>query len=305
MATRDPPAPPEELERHQVPLDDVAPIELDRSAEELRAARDQLIRAEKLSSIGQLVAGIAHEINNPINFIYGNVEFLRTYVGKLLELVRALDDMVDDPAKRRRIEELKRAMEYDYLVEDTAKLLDAMHHGAERATGIIKDLRAFIHGGSAQREPVALARCLDTTLSLVTHETRGRIEVVKRYEPVPPVIGNEGQLDQVFMNLVVNAIQAIPGEGTITIVLEPRDGGVAVDVIDDGVGIAEADQLRIFDPFFTTKPVGEGTGLGLSISYSVVDAHGGRLTVRSAPGEGSTFTVWLPAGVGAQHPPAG
>ncbi len=270
--------------------------ELERSLAELRATRMQLIHSEKLSSLGQLVAGIAHEINNPINFIYGNTDFLRSYVGKYLELIHTLETMICHPEHRRRIDELKEQIEFDYMVEDTEKLVSSIRSGAERAAGIIRDLRSFIHGGSDRREEVDLEHCLETTLNLVSHQARGRIKIVREYaRGLPPVLANEGQLNQVFMNLIMNAIHAIVAKGTITVRLAAGDGGVIVQVSDDGVGISEADQLKIFDPFFTTKPVGQGVGLGLSISYSVVDAHGGKLSVESRPGCGATFSVWLPS----------
>jgi len=167
--------------------------------------------------------------------------------------------------------------------------------GTERASAIVRDLRTFIHGGSQQRAPIELTHCIDTTWNLLSHEARGRITLLRKFDPVPPVIGNEGQINQVFMNLLMNAIHAIKTTGSIAVRVQERDGGVCVDVEDDGVGISDPDLLKVFDPFFTTKPVGQGTGLGLSISYSIVDAHGGKITVKSKVGEGATFTVWLPA----------
>ncbi len=273
--------------------------ELSKSLEQLRATRAQLVQSEKLSSLGQLVAGIAHEINNPINFIYGNTDFLNTYVKQFMQLIDLLGELDLSAADKAKVAEAKSAIDYDYLVEDTGKLLVSIRNGAERATNIIRDLRAFIHGGAGeQRAPVNLTRCLETTLNLVQHEARGRINVERRYpEDLPQVLANESQLNQVFMNLIVNAIQAIRTKGTITLAIERRDKGLAVDVSDDGVGISEEQQLKVFDPFFTTKPVGQGTGLGLSISYSIVDAHGGRLSVKSQIGKGATFTVWLPESI--------
>ncbi len=271
--------------------------ELRKSLEELQATRAQLVQSEKLSSLGQLVAGIAHEINNPINFIYGNTDFLRSYVESFQAIVTFMDELSLPDAVARRLAEKKEELDYDYLVEDTRKLLNSIRNGAERATAIIRDLRAFIHGGSEQRAPVQLAKCIETTLNLVVHQTRGRIEIERNYGDSLLILGNEGQLNQVFMNLIVNAIQAIKAEGRIVITMGRREAGLAIDITDNGVGISEAAQLKVFDPFFTTKPVGQGTGLGLSISYSIVDAHGGRLSVKSAPGEGSTFTVWLPESI--------
>jgi two-component system, NtrC family, sensor kinase len=271
--------------------------ELRKSLEELQATRQQLIQNEKLSSLGQLVAGIAHEINNPINFIYGNTDFLKQYVGTFLDVIRFVDELGLPPAERERLDAKKKELDFDYVSEDTVKLLSSIRNGAERAAAIVRDLRSFIHSRSVERAPVSLERAAETTLGLVTHEIRGRITITRQYgKDIPDILGHEGQLCQVLMNLIVNAIQAIKDKGEIIIrTRRTQDGGVAIDVTDNGMGISEADQLKVFDPFFTTKPVGQGTGLGLSISYSIVDAHGGRLTVQSEVGKGATFTLALPA----------
>jgi two-component system, NtrC family, sensor kinase len=270
--------------------------ELERSLEELRATRAQLVQTEKLSSLGQLVAGIAHEINNPINFIYGNLDFLEEYVRSFKRLIEAARVAKLDEADRRRIEELRAEVEYDYIDKDCERLLGSIRSGAERASRIVRDLRTFIHGGRSQMDPVQLTQCVETTLSLITHETKDRITIDRDYGPdLPLVLGNEGQLSQVFMNLLINAVQAINGPGTVTVRLRAQDAGVLAEVHDTGCGISEEDQLKVFDPFFTTKAVGEGTGLGLSISYSIIDGHGGKISVQSKPGAGATFRVWLPA----------
>jgi two-component system, NtrC family, sensor kinase len=270
--------------------------ELERSLEELRATRAQLVQSEKLSSLGQLVAGIAHEINNPINFIYGNLDFLESYVQSFKRLIAVAGESQLSPEDRRRFDELKEEVELDYIDKDCQRLLGSIRSGAERASQIVRDLRTFIHGGRGQMEPVRVTQCVETTLNLLTHETKDRITVTRDYAPeLPLVLGNEGQLSQVFMNLLINAVQAIEGAGTVSVRLRKHDGGVLAEVQDTGKGISDEDQLKVFDPFFTTKAVGEGTGLGLSISYSIVDGHGGRISVQSKVGEGSTFRVWLTA----------
>ena len=269
--------------------------DLERSLNELKATKAQLVQSEKLSSLGQLVAGIAHEINNPINFIYGNTDFLQSYVAVFQKLITFYEKSDLPENIEQQAQALKKEVDFAYIIEDTGRLIESIRNGAERATAIIRDLRRFIHGGSEQRAVVTLPRCLDTTLNLLSHEIKGRITIVRRYaDKIPAILGNEGQLNQVFMNLLVNAIQAIEKHGTITLVIEHRDGGVALDVIDTGIGLTEQEQLKVFDPFFTTKPVGEGTGLGLSISYSIVDGHGGKISLKSEKGKGTTFTVWLP-----------
>ena len=269
--------------------------DLERSLEELRTTRAALIQSEKLSSLGQLIAGIAHEINNPINFIYGNTEFLQDYVAKLLRLIETYSEAHLSADDRIRIDQVRNEIELDFIVKDVAALLKSVRNGAERAAAIVRDLRSFIRSRPDERSRVDLRKCVEQTLGLLTHETKDRIKI-KHEGPaaLPSIPGNEGQLNQVIMNLLVNAIQATRGEGTITVRYYERDSGVAFDVADTGVGISEENILKVFDPFFTTKPVGQGTGLGLSLSYSIINAHGGTITVKSKLGEGATFTVWLP-----------
>ncbi|OGQ84202.1 MAG: hypothetical protein A2289_10695 [Deltaproteobacteria bacterium RIFOXYA12_FULL_58_15] len=271
--------------------------DLERSLRELRQTRAQLIQSEKLSSLGQLVAGIAHEINNPINFIYGNLDFLDTYVGTFQQIIEKYDACTLQQKDATKIGTLKADLDYEYIRADTSKLLHSIRNGAERASKIIQDLRRFIHSGVTDRGPVDVRACIDTTLSLLSHETRKGTTIDKNYgTDVPTIMANEGQLNQVFMNLIANAVQALDGNGTVSISASRRENGVAIGVADNGPGIPEAHLLKVFDPFFTTKPVGKGTGLGLSISYSIVNAHGGSLTAESTVGQGSTFTVWLPIG---------
>ncbi len=271
--------------------------DLERSLDELRATRAALIQSEKLSSLGQLIAGIAHEINNPINFIYGNIEFLRDYVERFIMLIRAYESATLSGADGSRIAALRSEIEFDFIVGDVIALLKSVRIGADRAAGIIRDLRSFVRGGPEEKNPIDLRRCVEQTLALLTHETKDRIVVrLEGPDDLSPVMGKEGEINQVLMNLLVNAVQATPGKGTVTVRFREQDHGVAVDVADTGVGISEENLLKVFDPFFTTKPVGQGTGLGLSLSHSIVSGHGGKLTVRSRPGEGATFTLWLPHG---------
>ena len=274
--------------------------DLQRSLDELVKTRAQLIQSEKLSSLGQLVAGIAHEINNPINFVYGNSEFLDGYVAAFLKLIAAYEVCELTADDRQRIDALRKEVDFEYLKTDVAPLVKSMRTGAERAACIIRDLRAFMRGRPHERVPIDLAAGINQTITLLAHETKDRIKIEREgFADAPKVYGNEGQLNQVIMNLLLNAVQAIQGEGVITIRLRPENDGVAIDVQDTGVGISEENLLKVFDPFFTTKPVGQGTGLGLSLSYSIVDAHGGQITVKSEPGKGATFTVWLPCGAPA------
>ena len=273
--------------------------DLEASVIELKSTRAQLIQAEKLSSLGQLVAGVAHEINNPTSFIYGNIKFLTEHVQALLKIVDfAQAPGTIDQAMVDAWNELLANTEIDYVRDDVFKVIAAMTTGAERVASIVRDLRRYVHKGASDgMAPTDVVRCLDTSLGLLKLELRGLHKVEQSYEPNPPqVLANEGQLSQVFVNLIVNAIHAVRGrDGVIKVVLTCRDGGVCVEISDNGVGIPEANLLKVFDPFFTTKPVGEGTGMGLAIAHSIVDSHKGTIKVRSEVGVGTTFTVWIPA----------
>ncbi|HUS67144.1 MAG TPA: ATP-binding protein [Kofleriaceae bacterium] len=260
----------------------------------------QLVLQDKMSSLGRLVAGIAHELNNPINFIYGNVDFLRQYMDDLMGIVRALDQNPKLPAEvRAELDELKGRIEYDYLVEDSQKLLRSIRNGAERTASIVRDLRSFSRTGSGDVQETDVVAGIEATLNLIGPLHKGRIEIVRAYETdLPVVVCNAGHVNQVFMNILTNAAQAIEGPGTIGIDVRTvgagDDAALRVAVTDSGKGIAPDVLERIADPFFTTKRVGEGTGLGLWITDSIVRQHGGTMRCDSTVGAGTTFTVTLP-----------
>jgi two-component system, NtrC family, sensor kinase len=252
-----------------------------------------------MSSLARLVAGIAHELNNPINFVYGNVDFLAQYVEDLLSLVEAIDAAELPPEARARLEKRKEEIEFDFLVGDVRRLLRSIRSGVERTAGIVRDLKNFSRDGGPAETPqeMDVVAGIETTLNLIGPLHKRRITIVREYgSDLPKIICHAGRINQVFMNLLTNAAQAIESEGTIRIRIETLDGGerIRVAVTDDGVGIPPDLRDRITDPFFTTKEVGEGTGLGLWISESIVRSHGGVLAWESAPGQGATFTVTLP-----------
>jgi signal transduction histidine kinase len=282
--------------------------ELGRAGEELKRTHAQLIHQEKMSSLGRLVAGVAHELNNPINFVYGNVDFLGRYMDDLLALVALYDSAGDKlPAElRAHVDRKKEDIEFDFLIEDSRKLIRSIRSGAERTASIVRDLKTFSRQSRGAMKEADLVSGIETTLNLLAPLTKNRITIVRDFaEPHPRVTCHIGHINQVFMNILTNAAQAIEGEGTITVSIHPRDGGrlVEVKVSDTGRGIAPEIQEKIFDPFFTTKGVGEGTGLGLAISESIVSAHGGTIRVDSRPGDGATFTVTLPVSPSGQgHP---
>ncbi|MBI4511699.1 MAG: histidine kinase, partial [Deltaproteobacteria bacterium] len=273
--------------------------ELRAANEELKRTQAQLIHQEKMSSLGRLVAGIAHELNNPINFVYGNVDFLGRYMDDLLELISLYQCAIEnvDRETKERIEAKKDEIEFDFLVEDSRKLIRSIRSGAERTAAIVRDLKAFSRTGGGELQEVDLVVGIETTLNLIAPLIKNRIAVQKDFKhPIPKVLCHPGHINQVFMNILTNAAQAIRGDGRIhvTVATDPGRDMVRVVVKDTGPGIPADIQEKIFDPFFTTKEVGEGTGLGLAISESIVRAHGGAITCESVEGEGATFVVTLP-----------
>ncbi|WP_428267835.1 sensor histidine kinase [Haliangium sp.] len=267
------------------------------ATEELRQAQAVLVHQEKMSSLGRLVAGIAHELNNPINFVYGNVDFLGQYMEDLLSLVQLIDDAPLPPELRRRFNDMKEQIEYDFLVDDSRKLIRSIRSGAERTAEIVQDLKTFSRGGSGELQETDIAAGIETTLNLIAPLLKNRIEVRRNIASnLPKVFCNAGHINQVFMNILTNAAQAIDGEGIIDVDIDTMDDGRAIRVIitDSGPGILPDVMEKITDPFFTTKDVGEGTGLGLWITENIVRAHGGRLTWSSASSSGASFTVILP-----------
>ncbi len=263
----------------------------------LEAAHNQLLQSEKMASIGQLAAGVAHELNNPIGFVYSNLSSLKTYLDDIFEIASACEvaaARAANPADFATIEALKAQKDFDYLRQDIFQLVAESVEGLARVKKIVQDLKDFSRPGETNWEWGDLHSGLDSTLNIVWNELKYKCTVTKDYGTLPPVRCLLSQLNQVFMNLLVNAAHAIPEKGEITLRTGTRDREVFVAVSDTGTGIPPENLRRIFDPFFTTKPVGKGTGLGLSLAYSIVQKHGGRIEVASPPGEGTTFTVWLP-----------
>ncbi len=291
----------------------------------LRKTQTQLIQSEKMSSLGQLVAGVAHEINNPVSFIYGNLTPALQYAQDLLHLLNLYQQHYPQPAAEIQTE--AEAMDWEFLVEDFPRLLDSMQMGAERIRQIVLSLRNFSRHDESQKKPVDLHEGIDSTLLILQHRLKPQggkpgILIIKEYGDLPKVECYAGQINQVFMNLLSNAIDALDQEDvqaswvmnhgeessdrqfpfansplpTIRICTTANNQNqVIIRIADNGCGIPEAVQKRIFDPFFTTKPVGEGTGLGLSISYQVVvERHGGQLKCLSTPGQGTEFVLEIP-----------
>ncbi|MBF0272053.1 MAG: ATPase [Magnetococcales bacterium] len=269
-------------------------------AQQLTDCRRQLLPLEKMAMVGQLAAGIAHEINNPVGYILSNLSSLEGYVMDLLRLVAVFREaeplILQDPQLAARIQSMQQEIELDYLMADIPKLLEETGYGLERVRQIVKGLKDFAHQGEEQWEETDLLRCLETTLTVVWNELKYKAEVIREFQPVPRIHAISSQLNQVFSNLLINAAHAIEHSGTITVRTghDPENESVWVEIADNGSGIAAENLERIFNPFFTTKPLGKGTGLGLSVSKQIIDKHGGVLEVTSTPEVGTTFRVSIP-----------
>jgi len=265
--------------------------------ESLRSAQDQLLQAERLASIGQLAAGVAHEINNPIGYVFSNFGTLEAYLARLFEMLEAYEQAepaLADSAMATKLATLRARVELDYLKQDIPMLMGESKEGLSRVRQIVQDLKDFSRVGEAEWQWSDLHKGLDSTLNIVWNELKYKCKVTKAYGDLPAVYCLPSQLNQVFMNLLVNAGHAIETKGEITIASGRRGDEIWVAVTDTGKGIPQENLNRIFEPFFTTKPVGQGTGLGLSLAYSIVQKHQGRIEVESKVGEGSTFRVVLP-----------
>jgi len=281
--------------------------ELEQTLHALQKTQTQLIQTEKMSSLGQLVAGVAHEINNPVTCIYSNLPHANQYIEDLLNLVKLYAKHYPEP--HEEIEDKAEAIDLEFLREDLPKIMSAMHQGSERISEIILSLRNFSRMDEKQMKPVDIHQGIDSTLLILHHRIKGtaghpEIHIIKEYGKLPPVKCYLGQVNQVFMNLLSNAIDALEmGTGknnqfpipTIWISTEVIDDFVSIRIADNGPGMTEETHRNMFEPFFTTKPAGKGTGLGLSISCQIIEEkHGGKLECTSTPGQGTEFTILLP-----------
>ncbi len=264
----------------------------------LEEAHNQLLQQEKLASIGQLAAGVAHEINNPVGYVNSNLTTLEDYFNKLIEMLDAyerVESLLDPVAPEKKdLDFVKQVTDLSFLKEDIFDMIKECQEGVGRVRQIVQDLKQFSHVDSQEWQLDDLHKGLDSTLNIVYNEIKYKANVRKEYGELPPVECLASQLNQVFMNLLVNAAQAIDESGEIVLRTGVSDGHVWVEVEDSGKGISKEHLNRIFDPFFTTKPVGKGTGLGLSLSYGIVKKHRGRIEVRSEIGKGTAFRIWLP-----------
>ena len=266
----------------------------------LMAAQEHLVQSEKLASIGQLAAGVAHEINNPIGYIFSNFGSLENYLASMFEMLAAYEGAEGEhptPEAMKLVKTTKQRVELDFLKEDIPILMRESKEGIIRVRKIVQDLKDFSHvDTNPDWQSVDLTQGIDSTLNVVNNEIKYKADVVKEYADLPPVQCLPSQINQVVMNLVVNAAHAMSGpeRGKITLRTGVAGDKVWLEVADTGSGIPKDVLPRIFDPFYTTKPVGKGTGLGLSLSYGIVQKHHGTIDVKTELGQGTTFRVTLP-----------
>ena len=264
--------------------------ERDLLLQQLQQANSQLMQSEKMANIGQLAAGVAHEINNPVGYVFSNLKTLGGYVRDLLKII----DMVDSTDSIEALRELKRNLEYDYIRGDVEDLISESEDGIDRVKRIISALKDFSHIEEEEFRLADLHKGIETTLKVVSNELKYKAEVVLELGCQREIECIPSQINQIVMNLLVNAAHAIDGFGRITLRTACDKDWAWLEVEDNGSGISADHLQHIFEPFFTTKPVGKGTGLGLALSFSIVQKHHGRIDVDSAPGRGTRFRIWLP-----------
>ncbi len=265
---------------------------------ELKQTQSQLLQQEKMASIGQLAAGVAHEINNPVGFISSNLRSLNKYVGRLNDFIRFQAELFNEQTQPEAIEQQKeqrQKLKLDFIQEDIVELIDESLDGCERVKKIVQDLKGFSRVDESDKQQADINECLETTLNIVWNELKYKAKIEKEYGIIAPIDCHPQQLNQVFMNLLINAVHAIEKEGIIKIKTWQDKEFLYASISDSGQGISPENQKRIFEPFFTTKEVGKGTGLGLSIVYDIITKnHNGDIEVESTEGQGTTFTVKLP-----------
>jgi len=271
--------------------------ELEKAYSELKATQARVVQQEKMASIGQLAAGVAHEINNPMGFISSNLGTLGKYVERFNDFIKAQSELIESLADKdaaAALREKRKVLKLDYLLEDGFELIKESLEGAERVRTIVKNLKSFSRVDEAECQDSDINECITSTINIVWNELKYKVNLVKDLGDIPFIKCHPQQLNQVFMNLLVNAAQAIEKQGEITVRTWHESGSLFASISDNGCGMTPAVINRIFEPFYTTKEVGKGTGLGLSITYDIIKKHNGEIMVESEPGNGTTFTVRLP-----------
>lgn len=269
---------------------------LKQALDSLKTTQVQMVQQEKMASIGQLAAGVAHEINNPIGFIKSNLCSMNGYTKSLLQLIEKISQH-PDPHLQSIVTPLLQDSDFEYLRQDLPDLVSESLDGVERVSKIIQSLKSFSRiDDNETREPANIETALENSIAIVWNELKYKTQLERHYSPLPLVVCAVNRISQVLVNLLVNAAQAIPDKGIIQISTRHAGNEVQITISDNGCGIPADKLKRIFDPFFTTKPVGKGTGLGLSVSAGIIQDHKGRIEVQSVEGEGTSFTVHLPVG---------
>lgn len=285
--------------------------ELEKTVEQLQHTQAQIIQTEKMASIGQLAAGVAHEINNPTAFVSSNLNTMSGYqadMAGLLEKYESAVNLISDPhiipelpervtTVISQIRQMAEAIDLAFVRDDFVDLIEDSREGTERIKKIVSDLKDFANPGAQERVEMDINQGLDSTINIVWNEIKYTCELSKDYGELPPVLCFSQQINQVFMNLLINAAQAIEKDGLIHVKTRHVGEQVVVRVSDNGCGIPEHIQSKLFDPFFTTKEIGKGTGLGLTMSYNIIEKHNGKIEVESRVGEGTTFTIHLPISI--------
>jgi two-component system NtrC family sensor kinase len=262
---------------------------------ELQRLQAQIVHSEKMASLGQLAAGVAHELNNPAGFIYGNMDILKDYASGLTRLLTAYEEVALPKSLADRVAQIKADIDYDGIMSELDSIIIDCLEGAERIRDVVQNLRLFSRLDEAEVKKVDLHEGIDSTVRLLSrYYSSGHVHLIREYGALPPVSCYAGQLNQVWMNLLINAAQAVGAAGEVKVSTSCEGDMVVVVVSDTGCGVPAEQISKIFDPFFTTKSVGEGTGLGLSISYGIIERHQGTITAASQPGAGTSFTVKIP-----------
>jgi len=298
----------EVLTDHLEQIEDKHTAEHQDTLEELKKTQAQMIQAEKMVSIGQLAAGVAHEINNPCSFVSSNLNTLSEYIADLTKIIpeyrRLIADAIGSIAKDgttgitqeqvEHIRDMEEELDLDFLLDDVTGMVKETQEGAERIKHIVLDLKNFAHPGEDTPQAVDINKCLESALNIVWNELKYKITVTKEYGDLPQLKCYPQQLNQILVNLLVNAGQAIKDKGEIRIGTRAVNGDIEIRIADTGEGIPKENLSRIFDPFFTTKPVGKGTGLGLNVVYGIIHKHGGTIDIETEVGKGTTFIIKLP-----------
>lgn len=269
--------------------------DLESTLTKLKDAQNQLVQSEKMASVGQLTAGIAHEINNPINFVSSNVGPLKRDVADILNVLEHYAEAARNSDNGfEKVEKLKKDLDFEFVIQEINNLLKGIEEGARRTTDIVRGLRNFSRLDEDEQKLADIQHGIESTLLVLKNELKNKVEVETEFANIPQILCYPGKLNQVFLNILQNANQAIETTGVIKITTSMDKNWVYISIKDNGRGMSEEVAQRVFDPFFTTKEIGKGTGLGLSISFGIIKEHNGDIQIKSQPGKGSEFIIKIP-----------